>query len=89
LFFTLGNELDHIEHGFNNGTFEVVTTLITENSREEPEHRHMFCREFEAKGPNGIHDNNLELIADLSHKTSDLFNESIDGGFITGLYQRN
>jgi len=36
LLFTLGNELDHIEHGFNNGTFEVITTLITENPREEP-----------------------------------------------------
>jgi len=45
----------------------------------------MFRWEFEAKGPNGFHDNDLELVANFTQESSDLLDETVDGSFISSL----
>jgi hypothetical protein len=45
----------------------------------------MLGRELEAEGANGIDNDNFKLVTDFRHKSSDLLDEPVDGGFISGL----
>jgi hypothetical protein len=49
----------------------------------------VFCRELEAQRADGFNDNDLELVADFRHEASDLLDQPIDGGFVTGLPEKN
>lgn len=49
LVLALADILDHVEHRLDDGSLEVVATLVSENAGEEREHRCVLGREFEAK----------------------------------------
>lgn len=85
LLLAVRDELDHVEHRLYYGTLEVVATFVSQDTRKEREHGRVFGWELEAERPDGVDDDDLEFIADLSHKASDLLNETVDGGFISSL----
>ena len=85
LFLAIPDEFDHVEYGLDDGPFEVVPALVAKDAREEGEHGRVLARELEAERSDGVNDDNLEFIADFGHKTSDLFDETVDGGLISGL----
>jgi hypothetical protein len=87
-FFTLANVLDHVKDGINHRTLEVVTTLVSQNTGQERQHDGLFRREFEAKRPNSIDDNDLEFVRDLGHETRNLLHQSVDRGLVTSLEER-
>lgn len=65
LLLAIADELDRIEHGFDNSTLEVVATLIAQDPGKEGEHRGVLGREFEAKRTNGVNNDDFELVTDL------------------------
>lgn len=81
----LGDGGGDIEDGVDNGTFVLVASLLPKDTGEEGEHNTLLGGEFEAKGPDGRDDDDLELITNLTHETGDLFHETINTCLITRL----
>ena len=79
------DEFDHIKHRLYHSTLEVVAAFVAKNTRQEGQHRGVFCRELEAQGTDRVDNNDLEFVANFCHETSDLFDEPIHGGFVTSL----
>jgi len=85
LFLASGDVFDHLEDGFHNCTFEIVPPFVTEDAGEEGEHGCMLFWEFEAQRSDSINNDDLELVTDVTHESTDLFHQSVDGSLVAGL----
>lgn len=45
----------------------------------------MLVWEFDAEGSDSIDNDDLELVADVTHESTDLLHQPIDGSFVAGL----
>jgi len=88
LLFAVSDELDHVKDGFHDGLFEVVATLIAENTGEEGQHCNVLEGELETERADDVDYDDFELIADFSHKAGDLLHETIYRGFVASLEKR-
>ena len=62
------DELDHVKDGFDDGPLEIISSLVPQHSTQERKHDALLARELEAQGPDGIDDDDLELVRDLRHE---------------------
>ena len=82
------DKFDHIKHSLNNSALEVITTFIPQHAGEECKHWGMFWWEFEAERANSLHDDDFEFVTNFGHKSSDLFDQTINRCFIASLKNR-
>ena len=85
LFLASGDIFNHLEDGLHDRTLEVVPSFVTEDAGEEGEHGRMLFWEFEAKRSDSINNDDLELVADVTHESTDLFHQPVNGCLVTGL----
>jgi hypothetical protein len=88
LFLASGDVFDHLKDGLHNRTLEIVPSFVTEDAGEEGEHRRMLFWEFEAERSDSINNDDLELVADVTHESADLFHQPVDGSFVASLFVR-
>ena len=77
LLLAVRDELDHVEDRLDDRALEVVAALVAEHAREEGEHRLVLGRELEAERADGVDDDDLELVANLTHEAADLLHEAV------------
>src|SRR3569833_912263 len=68
----VGNELDQVEHALDDGSLELVPSLIPEDAAEEGQHAGLLAGELQAERPDGLDDGDFELVRDLRHEARDL-----------------
>ena len=85
LFLASGDVFDHLKDGLYNCTLEIVPPFVAEDAGKEREHGRMLVREFEAERSDSINNDDLELITDVAHESTDLLHQPVDGSFIAGL----
>lgn len=58
---------------------------LEKKKKKKTNHGALLGREFDAQGPDGLDDNNLEFIRDLRHESFNLLHQAVDRRLIAGL----
>lgn len=60
------------EDAVNNGFLVLEATILAQHAGKEVHEGTVLLGELEAQRPNGLHNNNLELVCNVCHESADL-----------------
>eukprot|EP00962_Isochrysis_galbana_P003653 scaffold1041_cov124-Isochrysis_galbana.AAC.14 len=74
----LGHARDDDEQGVHDGLLVLEAALLAQHVCEEGHEEAVLVRELEAHGPDGVHDDDLEVVGDLRHEGRDLLHKPLN-----------